>query len=199
MSEIEYEKEYFVHKPNVIKRIYYWFYRNTIVRVGDWKRAIKYGFQRAKRGYADIDMWNMSNSLTLLIYKMLIDYQENHNGHPLLIYTTLEACANLTEEQSKEEEENWNDIIKEMIFHFQEATEETCQRTNPYKLKGKFYFYKTSPTEQFYTMGTEYEKPEDEEESDNFLKTEIELEKYRAEHRRQGYEMLSKYIGYLWD
>lgn len=199
MSEIEYEKEYLDRKPNVIKRIYYWFYRNTIVRIGDWKRAVKYGFQRARRGYADIDMWDMSNSLTLLIYKILVDYQKNHKGHPILLYTSPEEYSNLTEEQYQEEEDNWNLIIKEMIFHFQEATEETCQRTNPYELKGIPYFYKTSPTDRFYIMGTEYKSSEDKEESDRFLETAIELDEYRAEHKRQGYEMLSEYIDYLWD
>lgn len=195
---MEYEKKYLLDstEQNIFKRLYYWLYRNTYCKIEKAFREIKHAYQRAIRGYDDFMIWECTEELPALICKILKQYNETRHGFPVL----LSEDNNIDQKEQREKEEKyWNDIVEEMIFHFQEAVEETCTKTNPYENPGKPYFYKENPNDAFYKMEIDYDSEKEKEEAQNHFKTEMELEKYRLEHKKKGFEMLSKYINYIWD
>ena len=84
-------------------RIRYW------VREICWK--IHYGFQRMLKGYDNIDTFEMFAKFIERYEKILKDYRKNLTGHP----------ADKTEEE-------WNDIIDEMIYHLHYMDEDNVIR-----------------------------------------------------------------------
>ena len=46
-------------------------------------KSFKYAAQRARRGYADCDLWDLDSYLTGLIAQALEDFAENMNGYPI--------------------------------------------------------------------------------------------------------------------
>ena len=82
-------------------------------------RTIKYRFQRASRGWADCDTWNMDFWFMKVMRPMLQHLRDTHTSHP----------GNLTEEA-------WNVVLDRMIFLLNEMDENTCSQQNVF-WKGK--------------------------------------------------------------
>lgn len=76
-------------------------------------RAIKYRFQRAFRGWADCDTWDMDFWFMEVMKPMLQHLRDTHQGHP----------GELTEEA-------WNVVLDRMIFLLTEMDENTCSQQN---------------------------------------------------------------------
>ena len=76
-------------------------------------RAIKYHFQRAFRGWADCDTWDMDFWFIEVMKPMLQHFRDTHQGHP----------GNLTEEA-------YNVVLDRMIFLLTEMDENTCSQQN---------------------------------------------------------------------
>lgn len=77
----------------------------------DLKFELKMKYQRFKRGYADIDTWNLDGFIEETFRKMLMQFRDECNGYP----------PNLTPEK-------WEKILTEMIFLLGEMSEETCSK-----------------------------------------------------------------------
>lgn len=75
--------------------------------------AIKYRFQRAFRGWADCDTWDMDFWFMEVVKPMLQHFRDTHDGYP----------GDLTEE-------SWNVILDRMIFLLTEMDEDTCSQQN---------------------------------------------------------------------
>lgn len=78
----------------------------------------KYKVQKAKRGYSDLDVWNINYWFLSTIVPILKQFKEKHNGYP----------CNMSPEE-------WEQILDKMIFCFTEANEETCSQKNEYQLE----------------------------------------------------------------
>lgn len=76
-------------------------------------RAIKYRFQRAFRGWADCDTWDMDFWFMEVMKPMLQHLRDTHQGH----------LGELTEEA-------WNVVLDRMIFLLTEMDENTCSQQN---------------------------------------------------------------------
>lgn len=112
--------------------------------------------ERAKKGYCKEDIWNINDWFLNIIPRILKDFNESRNGYP----------CNLSDEE-------WDNIIKRMIFCFEEANEDTCSQTNEIEFEIE-----------------DYEK---------WLKREAEIDKYRNDMKNEGLELFSKYFWNLWD
>lgn len=77
--------------------------------------AIKYRFQRAFRGWADCDTWDMDFWFMEVMKPMLQHLRDTHMGHP----------GDLTEEA-------WNVVLDRMIFLLTEMDESTCSQQNAF-------------------------------------------------------------------
>ena len=76
---------------------------------------IKYFIQRGRRGYSDFDLMDMDTYLLDLITNMLKDFKNKKDGFP----------SNL-------DEESWDNVLKEIIEHFEKANTSTTDFENPY-------------------------------------------------------------------
>lgn len=83
----------------------------NIQRLKYLPQAIKYRFQRAFRGWADCDTWDMDFWFMEVMKPMLQHLRDTHTSHP----------GNLTEEA-------WNVVLNRMIFLLNEMDENTCSR-----------------------------------------------------------------------
>ena len=72
-------------------------------------RRFKWTIQRGLRGYADCDVWNMSDYLTSIILPMLKQLLKDKNGYPCIHFR---ACHC---------EQNWDRDLKEMIEGWEAA------------------------------------------------------------------------------
>lgn len=71
---------------------------------------IKYGFQRMFRGYDDTEVFNTDLTFINRYLKILKDFSKNHHGYP----------PSITNEQ-------WDDILDEMIKHLSLMTEDNVE------------------------------------------------------------------------
>lgn len=111
--------------------------------------------ERAKKGYCRQDVWNINDWFLDIIPKILKDFNEGRFGHP----------CDLSNEE-------WGNIIKRIIFCFEEANEDTCSQMNGFNFE------------------TDYKK---------WHERETEIEKYQNDMKNEGLELFSKYFWNLWD
>ena len=89
---------------------YYSIYR-LILKIEDFPKEIKWLFQRAKRGYADCDVWNLSHYLSSVIAGSVKRLKKIQHGLPTVIFT-----EGKLEEQARKE---WNYILDGIITAFE--------------------------------------------------------------------------------
>lgn len=77
----------------------------------DWKFDRKMAKQRAKKGYCDLDVWNINDFIETTLVKMLKEFIKENNGYP----------PELTPNE-------WDNILNRMIFLLTEMNEETCSK-----------------------------------------------------------------------
>ena len=179
-------------------------------------KCIKWSKQRAKRGFADSDVWSMCTYLEELMPAMLQHLKDNRMGSP--------GCLgeNYTDEngilQNETCHEEWDKILDRMVFLWKELDEKTCSEKNKYEKeysKASDEFHK-----QYGFLGagleTEEEKeeakktgsrrvhfmnelPEYEEISRLYMEEEKRLEQYRENCKNEVFDLMKKYFFALWD
>lgn len=70
---------------------------------------LKMKIQRFKKGYCDLDVWNINTFIEEKLVAILKEYRERHIGYPISI-----------------EQEEWDETIDRMIFLLTEMNEYTC-------------------------------------------------------------------------
>ena len=165
--------------------------RRPFYRIRDAFREVKWCVQRARRGFADPDIWDLGDRTVALILKMLTEFQKNNTeGYPLYFqeafyekfkteigcdYTEYRCVAKTPsmeawkELEYKECRKKWLDTIDELIHLFSDAQEETCSRKNKYP---------------------EY--------TAEYRKEEQLLEAYRDEYRLKAFTLFGQWAPYLW-
>lgn len=86
-------------------------FRRLINKTKDICWEVRYGFQRMFKGYDSVDCFETYYKFTQRYYKILTDYKKNHCGYP---------C-----EMSENE---WDDIVDEMIYHLYYMNEEHVEK-----------------------------------------------------------------------
>ena len=76
-------------------------------------KALKYRVQRALRGWADCDAWNIDTWFLEVMPQILQNLKDNLHTHP----------GTMTEAE-------WNSILGTMIFLLSEMNEDTCSQRN---------------------------------------------------------------------
>ena len=150
-------------------------------------RRIKWAYQRIKYGWCDRDLWNLDCWFLDVIVPMLKRFKEIKHGHP----------ASMTEEQ-------WNNILDEMIMHF-----ENCDENNPVNHNDKWDKYYNLMTkdyqngddvENLLTMcNTEPCTVGQQEAKDEWLAKEQEIYNFRLTEREQAFKMFCEHFENLWD
>lgn len=117
--------------------------------------SLKMKRQRKNQGYCNKDVWNIYYWFLDIMPKMLKDFNESRVSYP----------CDLSNDE-------WNNIIKRMIFCFEEANEDTCSQINKYN----------------FDMDTE-----------KWLEREDEISEYQNNMKNEGLKLFSKYFWNLWD
>lgn len=187
-----------------------------LAKIKHFFRCIKWSKQRAKRGFADSDVWSMYTYLEELMPAMLQYLKDNRMGSPAML------GQNYTDEhgimQNDACHKEWDKILDRMIFLWRELDEETCSEKNKYEKE-----YSKASDEFFDKYGffgegleTEEEKekakktgsrrvhfmselPEYEEISRLHMEEEKRLVEYREKCKDEVFDLMKKYFFALWD
>lgn len=92
---------------------------------GCWCRAIKYGWQRATKGFSDLDCWDLDKFYLNLLSNSLKEFAKNRFGSPdteydkwTKKYLEIADCFYRAIEENEyyknEWEEDWNNCLKEI-------------------------------------------------------------------------------------
>lgn len=169
---------------------------------------LKHAYQRVKKGYSYRDLWNIDFWFLKIMPNMLEDFTKDLYGYPATIREELKKKnPELTDEEIDEKNldfQYWKDIVKEIAFHFREASEEENEaKTNQYwekmyELQGKYNLFLPDEKEVKQTM-TKEDFEEWKTNDEKWLDREKEIENYRNEQLKIGMEMFTKYFWSLWD
>lgn len=102
-------KEIFTGKESFWDSIKYFPWRLGF-KIKNLYYQVKYGFQRMFRGYDDTEVFNADLTFIDRYLKILKDFSKNHHGYP----------PSITNEQ-------WDDILDEMIKHLSLMTEDNVE------------------------------------------------------------------------
>lgn len=113
----------------------------------NWKFDRKMAKQRAKKGYCDLDVWNINTFIEEKLVAMLKEFIKQNDGYP----------SELTPDE-------WNNILNRMIFLLTEMNEETCSMQfaigNTVADSGKRYMeiceYRNNCKNEFYDLLKEW-------------------------------------------
>ena len=78
-----------------------------------WCRAIKYGLQRATRGFSDKDTWDLDQYYTQLFIDSLSYFKEHLHSCPADLY-----------DEETDSDEKWQKYLEHMIYYFYNSLEE---------------------------------------------------------------------------
>lgn len=96
---------------NIIKDGWVWGRRYYLRRpwkfFAECRRRIKWARQRVRQGYADCDLWAMDEWLFEVLPQAIRQFKETTHTYP----------GDITEEE-------WNSVLEEMAFSFEEAAQE---------------------------------------------------------------------------
>ena len=139
-------------------------------------RRFKWAYQRATRGYADCDVWDMDNWILNLFHGALNHLADNHWGYP--------------GDDRFPEDETWTKYLREMAQLFYNADESNM--AYPYSAYDKWvtYLHEYPKTD---VLGGE--NPHDRE---MFLE-ECELSKMRQADFEKAWKMMGEVFFNLWD
>ena len=118
----------------------------NIRTVGDFFRSIKWAWQRATKGYCDLDAYGVGDWFLNTLPDMLESIKNNRVSFPsVLLEEGMEhyGLKSMDEYNAASEElrdkvdaygnEKWGEILSEMLFLLREANEDTCSKANPYE------------------------------------------------------------------
>lgn len=150
------------------------------------KKDKKFIRQRAKRGFADQDVWSIDYWFIDVMSKMLTQLKNTQHGVPVM----QDDDGNIMsmEDASKK----WQEALDKMIFLLHEMNEETCSFQNPYDddlISVYSIRYSHHPSEL----------PEYKDTVDKYLNKEKEIANYRNECKDEFFVLFSKYFWNLWD
>ena len=89
---------------------------SNVRTIGDFFRSIKWAWQRATKGYCELDTYSVSDWFLNTLPDMIEEIKKNYTGYP----------DELTEQE-------WNEILSRLTFLLREANADTCTKVNPYE------------------------------------------------------------------
>ena len=117
----------------------------NIRTVGDFFRSIKWAWQRATKGYCDLDTYGVGDWLLNTLPDMCEAINNQHCGYPSTLFDeamehyglkSMDEYNNASEEIRDKVDDygdkKWGEILSRLSFLLREANEDTCSKVNPY-------------------------------------------------------------------
>ena len=168
-----------------------------IYKFSSFFSKIRYAFQRATKGYCDLDVWNIDSWFLRVMPHMLSEFKDNLHGYPSEFLASDETQSQNAPSQEAEDLaiKEWGKTITDIIYYLQEANEDTCSIKNPYE-------------EEWNTVTIEPKKlntdgglnlSKNEELSNMYFEEQRKIDHYRNDCKNKALELFSKYFWDLWD
>jgi|GEM_PF-1498007 hypothetical protein len=214
----DFERDYPVYVSDITKKLD----SRLRGRISFYKEEEAYkakaGQQRAKRGYADTDVWNMNTWFMDTISPMLKQFRKKHNGIPSSFLPSM-VC---TDEEREAANEKWEQILDRLIFLINEMDEDKCSMKNPYSrayhsLQTRFrrelgWFGEKAKTDEekklekekgsskmYFPTDFPDRYPTAQEINDMYFEYERKIFDYRNQCKNEFFELFSKHFWELWD
>ena len=121
---------------------------SNIRTIGDFFRSFKWAWQRATKGYCELDMYSIGDWLLNTLPEMFEAINNKRCGYPSALFDEAMEHYGLKsmDEYNRAPEEirdkvddygdkKWGEILSRLSFLLREANEDTCTKVNPYDEK----------------------------------------------------------------
>lgn len=172
--------------------------KNPFKWVRRYFRQKKWARQRAVKGYADIDVYDIRAWFIKVMPSMLDQMAENAHGSPVYpckTYIPADTAPNATGSPAGEEKtelievglEEWREILHHMAQKFRDADEDTCSLENPY-------------CEEWTRVQNEFSEgsPQWKDVAGKYMEKETEIAKFRQQSLDEAMELFHKWFWDLW-
>lgn len=150
-----------------------YYLRHPIQFFSHYYYDIKHAYQRATKGYSNMDLWDVDYWFKDIMVRLLTDFKNNNQGYP----------SNMTPDE-------WDNILDEIIHSFKEGNKDSCSLTNNYEHEYNNWLGK-QPLD---TM----EQKIKQDCIQNYIHAEIAIEQMRQKNTQHALELLGKYLSDLW-
>lgn len=160
---------------------------------GDYVRSIKWGLQRADRGWSDCDAWGAYSYLAKVIKETCQYIKQHKHGVPMGCFKKsdpMDDSGNFTEEATEIADKRWEYALNDIIFTF-----ESLQKIDEHDLilpPGKNYF-----NEEEIIRWQKYCDSVNGRSNREPKARIMTIEEFKRYHR--GWKMFKKYFQNLWD
>ena len=117
---------------------------SNIRTVGDFFRSLKWAWQRATKGYCELDTYSIGDWLLNTLPDMCETINKQRCGYPSMLFdeALLHYGLTMDEYNSAPKElrdkvddygdKKWDEILSRLTFLLREANEDSCTKINPY-------------------------------------------------------------------
>lgn len=173
-----------------------WFYN-----IRQWFCNWKFVFQRAKYGYCDIDVWNMTDYHTFLLGEMLLSLAENPTGFPMAMRAEIPPEETMTEEQEAAAMAEWKELLTRMGTHFLHVYD--AEKYNPNQfwddLSKKLKETQEIKHEKASVIVSHRADRDLERLREMYNKRQKEIMEWREDEYEKGLQLLKEWHNNLWD
>lgn len=173
-----------------------WFYN-----IRQWFYNWKFVFQRAKYGYCDIDVWNMTDYHTFLLGEMLLSLAENPTGFPMAMRAEIPPEETMTDEQEAAAMAEWKELLTRMGTHFLHVYD--AEKYNPNQfwddLSKKLKETREIKHEKASVIVSHRADRELERLREMYYKRQKEIMEWREDEYEKGLQLLKAWHDNLWD
>lgn len=164
-----------------------WYPCNWWSNIRYFFRTIKWGWQRATKGYSDYDTWNLDIYYSNMMISSLSQFRAETKGYPGYMDSI----------------EEWYAILDKIIFLLKQANED-----EPLEEKNELaeWYEEHLETRTFSLVevknGVRKYVDNDDEETKakvmQYYKREGELDEIRKQKRKEAFALMAEYFGHLW-
>lgn len=164
-----------------------WYPRNWWSNIRYFFRTIKWGWQRATKGYSDYDTWDLDVFYSRLMIASMSQFRAEVQGYPFHMKSVYE----------------WYDILDKMILLLKQANGDAPleEKNDLEEWYDDFLttrpFTQTKVEDGCRTYVTEYDE-ETKAKVDQYYKREGELHEVRVQKRKEAFELLLEHYEHLW-
>ena len=118
---------------------------SNVRTIGDFFRSLKWAWQRATKGYCELDTYSIGDWLLNTLPDMCEAINKKRCGHPSALFDEamehyglkfMDEYNNASEEIRDKVDDygdkKWGEIMSRLTFLLREANEDTCKNGNPY-------------------------------------------------------------------
>ena len=119
---------------------------SSIRSIGDFFRSLKWAWQRATKGYCELDTFSVGDWLLNTLPDMCEAINKKRCGYPSALFDeamehyglkTMDeynsAPKEIRDKVDDYGDKKWGEILSRLTFLLREANEDTCTKVNPYK------------------------------------------------------------------